>query len=238
MKALGLICNKPNKIALDFLNNFINYKIFIIIDDMYYDIDIIKNIYTNITFVIIKNDICNENGFINMNYLMKKNITSWEKAIYFFSNIETNYDYIWLLEDDVYFYNEETLINIDITYKNEDLLSNIFTINPNGATNYWHWMNIKINYPPPYYNGMMCIVRLSKNSLKILNNYAKQYKTLFFLEALFPTLIIKNNLSYNNPKVFETIHYRYNFNKNEINKFNLYHPVKNIEMHLEYRTKN
>ena len=62
----------------------------------------------------------------------------------------------------------------------------------------WHWYCIEIEYPLPYYNGMMCIVRFSNSMMNCINDYAKKHNTLFFLEALFPTIAIKNNLKINN----------------------------------------
>jgi hypothetical protein len=82
---------------------------------------------------------------------------------------------------------------------------------------------------------MMCIVRFSKKMMNCINEYAYKNKTLFFLEALFPTVAIKNNLKFNNPIEFNTIYYRYNFKGEKINKNILYHPVKNLNYHISFR---
>ena len=66
-------------------------------------------------------------------------------------------------------------------------------------------------------------------------NYAKEYNTLFFLEALFPTIAIKNKLKYNNPIEFNNIFYRHNFNEENIDNNNLYHPVKDLTKHIYFR---
>jgi hypothetical protein len=81
----------------------------------------------------------------------------------------------------------------------------------------------------------MCVVRFSNNMLKCILEYAKKNKTLYFMEALFPTTAIKNNLKYNTPIEFTNIHYRYNFEKKDINKTNLYHPVKDLNNHINFR---
>ena len=88
---------------------------------------------------------------------------------------------------------------------------------------------------PPYYNGMMCAVRFSKNMIKCIIDYASKNKTLFFLEALFPTIAKKNNLKYSNPVEFNNIHYRHDFEIKNINDTNLYHPVKNLYDHICFR---
>ena len=67
-------------------------------------------------------------------------------------------------------------------------------------------------------------------------NYAKSNKTLFFLEAMFPTIAIKNNVIYNTPQEFNEIHYRKDFSITDIDKTNLYHPVKNLDSHVIFRS--
>ncbi len=64
---------------------------------------------------------------------------------------------------------------------------------------------------------------------------AEKHKTLLFLEALFPTVAIKNKLKYANPNEFNNIIYRYNYNKKDININNLYHPVKDLNNHIIFR---
>jgi len=83
---------------------------------------------------------------------------------------------------------------------------------------------------------MMCCVRLSNNILKCIKDYAEKYKTLFFLEALFPTIAIKNNLKYSNPSEFDEVTYR-EFQENNLNKINIFHPVKNLNNHIIFREK-
>jgi hypothetical protein len=233
-----LITFRPNKIWCDFLNLFKNYIIFIIVDDNNFNLLNFINDYKNIKFIQIEDSKCKLNGFININFILNKLITGWEKALYYFA-VEyqyNNYNFIWFIEDDVFFYNENTIIQIDKQYINDDLLSSNYEENSDGNKSIlnWHWSRINIEYDPPYYQGMMCIVRFSNNMLKCILNYAKKNKTLFFLEALFPTIAIKNNLKYSNPIEF-VIHYRYNFEKKDINKNNLYHPIKDLNNHIYFR---
>lgn len=70
-----------------------------------------------------------------------------------------------------------------------------------------------------------------------INDYASNYDTLFFLEALFPTIAIKNNLKYVCPVEFRNIYYRYEFEKENINEINLYHPVKDLNHHILFRNE-
>lgn len=235
MKALCLITFTPNKIYLDFLNNFNDYDIYVIIDDNVNDYSEIITQYSKINFIQIKNDDCLNGGFKSTSYItVKKHVIGWDKALYYFAHINCIYDYVWFMEDDVYFYDENTLTNIDIKYKDHDILCN--SSFEEAKLNEWLWHMIKIKLQPPYYCGMMCITRFSKNMIDSIKDYASKNNTLFFLEALFPTIAIKYNLKYYiNPDEFVTVTHRDKHDLNMINKTNLYHPVKNIESHIEMR---
>ena len=240
MNCICLITFQPRKIWCDFLNTFKHYKIFIIVDDNDFDLCVFKNEYTNINFITVKNETCKLSGYMNTNYMINKLISGWDKALYYFglenTGVEnTGYDFIWFIEDDVFFNNENTILNIDKQYVNEDLLSSPYYINKDGNKHTWNWSRININFPPPYYHGMMCVVRFSKMMLKCINNYANLHKTLFFLEALFPTIAIKHKLKYATPNELSDIYYRHNFQQKDIRVNNFYHPVKNLKIHVFLR---
>jgi hypothetical protein len=105
--------------SIDYKQNYLNYK--------------------NIKFIQILNEDCDKNGFIDMNFIINKQISGWDKAIYYFSMINTEYKNIWFLEDDVFLYDENTLINIDKKYIDGDLLSFSIHENKNGNKDWWHW---------------------------------------------------------------------------------------------------
>ena len=237
--AFGLICFQPKEIWCDFLNKFTDYSIFLIIDDNDFDLNNFIKLYKNISFIKIESSKCELNGFIYLNYSQAecgKKIIAWEKALYYFSVENNLYNNVWLLEDDVFFHDETTLLNIDKKFPLDDLLSNSFLENSYEKKDDWyHWGRFNIEFPLPHYRGMMCAVRLSKNLINKINEYAKKYNTLFFLEALFPTITIKNNLKFNNPEELKEIHWKSEFEKNNILKANLYHPVKNFDNHIIFR---
>ena len=236
MKAICLITFRPNKIWCDFLNLFSKYKIFIIVDDNDFELGDFMDNYENITFIKVENEKCKRTGYIDTNFTLGKLISGWDKALYYFGfeNDTDNYDFIWFMEDDVFFNNEDTILRIDQQYTNDDLLSPFYLEN-SGDKNNWQWHRINIEYPQPHYRGMMCIVRFSKEMLDCINYYAYQNKTLCFLEALFPTIAIKNNLKYGIPVEFNRITWNETIEKEEINMNNLYHPVKDMNNHTYFR---
>ena len=94
----------------------------------------------------------------------------------------------------------------------------------------------------PYCSSMICAIRCSKKILNCINNHATTYKSLFHCEMLFNTLAFQNNLSILCPEELSCIVFRNVWKKTDIKKNYLYHPVKDIKTHYEFRdylnTKN
>jgi hypothetical protein len=235
-KSVCLICFKPNDIWVDFLSTFTKYDIYIIIDDNSKDYKPQYSKFSNINIIQIIDDECKKNGFSDTcSITIPKKITGWSKAIYYFSSVNTNYNNVWFFEDDVFFYNEKTLIRIDSKYDNSDLLSTSYDENIYGHKNFWLWSNINIKFAPPYYKAMICSIRCSKQLLSKIKDYADEYETLFFSEALFPTICKKHRLQYDTPYELQNIVWRKNYISLDIDKTNMFHPVKDINMHTYFR---
>lgn len=236
--ALCLITFNPTQKLdyLEFLNSFKNFDIYVIIDDNSVNYNYLMNTYKNIKIIQIDNNLCINYGFFNISYItLRKYVTGWDKAIYYFSINKFNYNNIWFFEDDVYFYSENTILQIDNKYKTEDILCN--SSYEEGKLNEWLWKYIYINFSPPYYCGMMCALRLSNNFLNCVCDYVNRNKTLFFLEAFFPTIAKHYKLKIiESPIEFSTITYNNSVpQNNNLNENFLYHPVKDIKLHSIYR---
>lgn len=229
--AVCVICVKPEEIWCNFLENFTNYDIFIVLDDEQFDLSEFKLKYKNINFIQIKAENCG--CFRCANVIVGSKVSGWDKAIYFFCS--QSYKKVWIIENDVFLYNENTLISLDRKFPEQDLLSREYSVNKNGYRNYWHWNHAGVELEPPWYNTMVCIIRTSNNLLKCINNYVNKYNKLIFIEALFPTIAIKNNLTISTPNEFNKIHWRHNFSLQDIQKSHLHHPVKNLNDHLLFR---
>ena len=61
---------------------------------------------------------------------------------------------------------------------------------------------------------------------------------LFYHEIMFNTLAYQNNLKIDTPSELSSIHYRTNWNINNLNYDNLYHPIKDINIHHKLRCDN
>jgi hypothetical protein len=250
-KAIALIVKEPDEIYLDFLAVFNSYDIYIIVDSDK-DLTELTNKYKKLNFVELKDDHCLNKGFKNVNFIgVKKLVSGWDKALLFFSVfIPLKYEHVWFIEDDVFFLNEQVLVNLDEKYLNQDLIANCdFDKNNVNTNNYenltnvgWLWPLISIKIDKPWYAGMMCAARLSNTLLQCIRWYVSKYNTLFFLEALFPTITSHFKLSYVNPIELTTVTYRDVFFEKEDDKkkidTHIFHPMKDLNKHKELRNKN
>jgi hypothetical protein len=84
---------------------------------------------------------------------------------------------------------------------------------------------------------MVCCTRISSNLLSKIRNYANEHHKLFFLEALFPTICKVNNMKYDKPTELINVDYEKKYKYSDIDKNNIFHPEKKIDMHKYYRDK-
>ena len=237
-KAISLLVREPNMIWVNFLNSFKDdYDLHIIIDNYEYNTEDLELQYPNIKFIKINDNECKSAGFVNVNKVFPKSPTAWDKALYYFSVINENYDYVWFIEDDVYIPNKKILMDIDSKYTSTDLLCNIYTINEDGNMNTWpFWDTAQHYFELPWVSGLQCICRMSNKLLKKIKDFADEKHELTFLEVLFPTLAHQNNLSYLKPEEFKNVIYSQNYNNlDEIDANNIYHPMKIMNHHDEVR---
>lgn len=243
--AICLLIKKSNDIWFSFLNDFtkdninnlINYDIYIVTDDDDILINDYQLKYPNIKLLQINNIDAFNKGYKNSSYI--KNVLPLDKALYYFCETNIYYDNIWFIEDDVYIPTKYNLYDLDLKYSIIDLIHTDSNINTDGNLNNWPWW-IKIIpfYELPWYSGLQCICRMSNKLLLKIKEFVKINNTLVFLEVLFPTIAGKNNLKMMDiPEFKNVIYYQHYNNINEIDETNFYHPIKNLNHHVELRMK-
>jgi len=229
--ALCLVTRTPVDSWLKFLNTFINYDIYVIYDD---NKDYDNKLYSNIKIIKIDNIICMNNGFRHATYRFHRQITAWDKAIYYFSKINTEYEHVWFMEDDVFLYNEAILVQLD-SNNTADLIIKSNNMNTGNKNNEWLWSRLYINLPYPWYGSMACMCRVSKKLFDQINIYVKSHNRLMFIEVMFNTLANQNKLTVYNPNELQTIAYRKNWTLNDLNCNQIFHPIKIMTMQTSYR---
>jgi hypothetical protein len=212
-----------------------SYEVFIVIDDNTYDIPG----YDGIVKVIkIDNIECEQNGFKSCVLWLNNIACSRDKALYYFTKEDIDYNHIWFVEEDVFIPSIQTIERIDNKYPTGDLLCREHLI-LRERRNYWHWGHVfnQIRIPLPYASSMICAIRCSKKMLNSIQRYAKEHNNLFLDETLFNTLALYNNLDVVCIPELSSIEWRRDWGLADINDDNLYHPIKNITYQYHLRDK-
>lgn len=243
-----IVCRKPNQIWLDFLNKVPN-DVYMVIND-HINLNTFKR--GKVKIVEINTNECHRNGFNHANRIIQSQqdiergfihlpfpeVTAWDKALYYFCNLNINYDHVWFIEDDCFFIDPALFEIINSKYPNIDLL--VKENNLNFEKTRWCWNHVYPFLSEPTAFSFIQTCRLSRNLLRLVNNFAKKFKRLVIIETLFNSLAMQNRLSMSHPEELNLLHallfYNSNINHNSILAINkIYHPIKDINLHPNLR---
>lgn len=230
--AICILCISPNEDQLEFYNNLSDrYDIFFMCDRESY----ISTMYKSVKVINIDSNICEKNGFRNANTaVFPKTPISWDKALFYFSKIDTSYDYVWFLEEDVLVPSLNTIPNIDAKYTSGDLLV-ASHISYQEEPLWTHWKEAITLMQKPCYKSMVCAVRVSHKLLDYIKTHVEKKQKLFFIELLFNTLADQNGLEIKTIPELSTVTYKDKFE--HIDENNIYHPFKDLKQQTELRNK-
>ena len=234
--ALCILTRFMNDYWVDFLRTFNTHDVFLVIDDntIHHSPHI-----ENVNIVQVSDEQCiNAHYFKSSCWSNLKDIVAWDRALYYFNHVRTDYEHVWFIEDDVFFMDENIITNIDNQYPSTDLICAFHDINHDGnaAVGWNHWYNIIHRINPPWAHSLVAISRLSRRLLNDVDNYVKGNTHLIFIEALFNTLALHNSYSIAHPEcISNTVTYDTQWNIKDLDIKNIYHPLKKIDDHKYIR---
>jgi hypothetical protein len=233
--AVCFITYIPHGKTIDFANKIkksIGYDTFILVDSDRY----IPAISSEITCIQVPDKVCRDNHFINSARLIRRNPSGWDKALFYFIKVNNKYEYVWLFEDDVFIPSLEAIVNLDRLYPNSDLICQENKSVSEIPQWYW-WRDAYKMMSKPLYKSMVCTCRLSSKLLNLIGSYVINNKHSAFIEYMFNTIAMHNNLKISNPPELSTILYKKNWTQEYIlsRPQNFFHPIKNMELHDNYR---
>ena len=161
-----------------------------------------------------------------------KPISAWDKALYHFCKVETDFDHVWFLEDDVLIPHAKTLQYLQAKYPTGDLLiRSCLSFEQNTQWQHWH------RAIPRYarYQSMACVCRTSKKLLREITNLANERRRLFFLELLFTSVAAEHKMHVLTIPELQHIIWKYEWKQEDIQPDKLYHPVKNFQQQQDFR---
>ena len=258
-----ILCLTPNETYLEFISLLNNekYNVYICVDNNKYIPN--KKWLNKLNFIQLDNITCENAGYNSLVGYFNNKACSKDKALYYFNNNNIDFEYIWFIEDDTFIPSLVTIKNIDCKYPNYDMLSPKIS---HENIHDWYWgpkliysqfylllkqgaegvirLSDKESYSyfdlkyPFRLQSMTCAIRLSKNFMTKIHNFASNYKRLFMDELFFLYIANVNNLRLKViSELEETIAFRYRWKIQDININNLYHPIKNYYLQKYIREK-
>jgi len=195
-------------------------------------------------FVIrIADSVCLSSGFENcmitggkVNTVLQKNPISYDKMLYYFCKIETEINFLFVFEDDVFIPSVSTIDTLLTKYSSYDLVT------PNNMKKEddvmdWHWNSIVDKVDPPYYYSMVSAFGISRKMLNVISKQVEDNGTLFFTEVMFNTLAMQNELKVMDAFELKSVVWMGNWGLDEFLLLpdNVFHPKKDLENFQAYR---
>jgi hypothetical protein len=196
-------------------------------------------------------NLCYNSGFRNVNFVIKKKITAWDKVLYFLCRVLRDIEFTWIVEDDVFVPSMKSIEKMTQKYKEYDLITASDIPNKSENRNFWHWHHMPkyMNTDSPtlsvekvgWYRSMACAIGISRRLLYNINLHTLAYKQLMFIEFMFNTICHQAGLSNKTAPEFLYVVWRKNSHENNWTQEDVlgesseywYHPIKNREDHYE-----
>ena len=171
----------------------------IILDDDVHTNDLFTNLYEGKYLVRIKDKYPQKHQYRNLNFF-KGRISTWDKAIFFVSEIIPFYQFIWIFQQDVWIPSLKSFLTIHEKAQNlkADFVSSRTTTSYSGEEIAPHlkfiWtrsMASLQHFELPYYRGIPGAIGLNQNFINIIKEFKNKRHKLEYFEIFFYTLINK-----------------------------------------------
>jgi hypothetical protein len=191
--------------------------------------------------IYIDDEKCQKFGYVDSNINststhIKKNPIAWDKMLLFFCEFAREYDFVWVFEDDCFIQSVESFQNLHIKYSSFDLVTPNNFKNDGRAMD-WHWRDIYSKIEGPYAYSMVCACGLSRKMLNLVQDYKNKNNSLFYIEVMFNTLALQNDLKVIDPLELKSIVWMGKWGLDEFLLLpnNVFHPIKEIDNYYDMR---
>lgn len=166
-------------------------------------------------------------------------VSAYDIAIYYFSRKRGYFNHVWLIDDDVFIANLDTLKNLDARHTHTDLLTSTYNHNGDGDYNkngWYHWRQTIGYTGPPWVMNSAAAVRVSKRLFTFIDMLVKTRYRLLMRELMFGTACHKAKFSQRSPPELSTLSSKKKLTTEDFKlaPTNLFHPVRDIENYDSY----
>jgi len=226
-----LMCVCPNEIVINFAKKISAlYKVYIICDDIYCH----TPTDPSLTFLKISDDECAKLGYTKSNVAIGKIPSAWDKALYYFCVKDTKPENVWFIEEDVFIPRASILPELDVRYPHADLIAKE-NVKQQDDPDFGWWFDAEDLMQPPLYRSMVCAARLSRKLLNRITDFVRLKGRLVFIEIMFNTIVVQQNMELATPGELSTIIWRHDWTPDIIDENHMYHPIKDMRRQKDYR---
>lgn len=230
---IALLCVCPNDRVIEFAKNYaITHPTYIICDDPNCETPTLDNI----TFVKITDEECRSTGYTNTNTAISKRPSAWDKVILYFCEQNLEPQHVWFLEEDVFVPRANIFKELDQRYPTTDLVTKQH-VKDSEDPGFEFWYDGDGKMERPFYRSLVCSTRVSRRLLNKVKELHDAKNGLCFIEIMFSTLSVKNNFTIENPSELQTIIFRHTWTEGTVNENQLFHPIKDTDLHDTYRER-
>lgn len=188
--ALCIMCRKPHSGNLLVAEEIIKcgqLDVIFIMDEPYTPP---MDVNPRIQFVYVDDQTCIDMGY---QYSCKfvsftKDVVAWDKAFYHFGCREHSYDFVWLMEDDIFIPSTELLCRMTEKYSQYDVvMGKVLDIHGHGKR-WFSWHHVIRFMEEPHLCGRVCGVGVSRKLFEVAAEYVKKNKRIPFIEGFIPSI--------------------------------------------------
>ena len=246
--ALCFLTGKPSTETLEFAQvlaaDAVQYDlhVFVMVDDNQLNLTTL-NAKAPLRLLQIPNDQPLHHGFHQTISLGPRwpDMSSWDKALFYFCVLQKQYDFVWLIEEDVFIPSARAIRSLHQLYSDTaDLVIPRNGVNQLGDPASWVWPLAVGKFIPPWSCSMVNMVGLSRRMLTHVHDYVRWRGAVPFHEFFFNTLAMQHpNLTMVAPTELTGIVYlgAHKFDHIQRQPNNMWHPVKNLETRSLWRQK-
>lgn len=188
------------------------------------------------TFVKLTDEVCKSSGYNGANPAISKRPSAWDKAIYYFCTQKMDVGHVWFIEEDVFVPRESLFKELDDRFPDTDFIMKQ-NVKDSDDTSFEFWYDGDGKMERPFYRSLVCVTRISRRLLDLVKKLHDSKNTLVFIEIMFNTLAVQNNLSMQMPPEMQNVIFRHTWTAETVDNNQFFHPVKDVVEHDVYRER-
>jgi len=228
-----LLCVCPDKGVVAFAEKMAEiYDMYIVCDNVACEV----SETSRIKFLRINDEDARAAGYHSVNASIPKNPSAWDKALYYFCEVDQTPQNVWFVEEDVFIPRPGIFRDLNAKYPDTDFITKQHVSQDADPEFYW-WYQAEGNMEKPYYRSLVCASRLSRRLLNEVKAFVEEKHRLFYLEVIFSTIVEQKKMSLVMPEELQTIIFRHDWSADMVDEDHLYHPIKDVKLHDSYRER-